>query len=74
MSSGDIVVDKDRLGQLLATSPSAPCQSTLDDLTFLAAWDKGVAPWPSSVLRIRQLYWANPALARAARPLSRLGF
>jgi hypothetical protein len=71
MSTDSIAVDRDRLGQLLAAKPLGQCQSTMDDLMFLAAWDKGLASWPSSIFRIRQLYRANPALAEAARRPSR---
>ena len=31
------------------------------DLAFLAAWDKGLPPSPSSILRVRQLRRANQA-------------
>jgi len=41
-----------------------------EDLAFLAAWRSGLVPWPSAVLRVRQLWRANPELATAQRDAS----
>lgn len=41
--------------------------TVLADLRFLAAWDRGLAASPGSILRLRQLRRANPAGAAAGR-------
>ena len=31
-------------------------------LMFLHAWHAGLVPWPSSAMRVRQIYRANPII------------
>lgn len=40
--------------------------SVVDDLNFLAAWEKGLVPWLSGILRMRQICRANPIVAAQA--------
>ena len=41
--------------------------TVLADLRFLAAWDRGLAALPGSILRLHRLRRANPAGAAAGR-------
>ena len=42
--------------------------SVFDDLNFLAAWEKGLVPWLSGILRMRQIRRANPIVALQSPP------
>ena len=42
-------------------------RTSIDDLLFLEAWEVGLVPNVSAVLRIRQIRRANPALAAEIR-------
>ncbi len=37
--------------------------TVVGDLMFLHAWHAGLVPWPSSTMRVRQIYRANPIVA-----------
>jgi hypothetical protein len=39
--------------------------SIRNDMLFLAAWEDGQIPWPWAMLRIRQIYRANPVLSQS---------
>ena len=40
--------------------------TVIDDLNFLVAWDRGLVPWLSGILRMRQIFRANPIVTAQA--------
>jgi len=52
------------MSQRILDRVQVPDHTVMEDLIFLAAWEKRQVPWLSGTLRMRQLRRANPELAR----------
>jgi hypothetical protein len=57
-----MMVEEYLVGALRNGAAAQRADAAVDDLLFLAAWERGFIPGPSAFLRIRQIRRAHPGL------------